>query len=230
MKRLVENISIQADEEAFTSTEDQERVGDEQFETEEKGLDLTRKSDLQELKMWCRIHWHKTVKKGLESCNKVTYHDCCFTFCRRGFLKKAGHPELESASVLRIPSLKYITTADQFYQWIVQKARERFQQGQRMLFPSINRLHVEEDSDLEVDEHGMLAKRCEELSMDYQRSLTSISRLTEDNSRLLLACKNWCQKYHELLAEHEDAIEQRTEWEEPKNKLLSCESGSELMN
>ena len=99
MNRLVENMTGDPDEIEVRVLEKQEDFDEQLFDTQERTLDLTKKTDIQELKMWCRVHWHKTVKKGLQSFKKVTYHDCCFTFCRRGSSKKAGHPELESASV-----------------------------------------------------------------------------------------------------------------------------------
>ena len=76
--------------------------------------DLTSEEDAKELKNWCRIHWQYTLCKGIKGCNIPIYHDCCISFSKRGCIKRLSHPPLQSASVLKIPSLRKADSPEAF--------------------------------------------------------------------------------------------------------------------
>lgn len=165
-------------------------------------MDLRKSRDLQELNQWCEDHWERTVKKSMVNCNALLFHDCCYSFSRRAYSKKGSHPPLQSTSVSRIPTVKWVDSADEFFKWMLGRARARQQQGRRVVFPDINIEHrLVEDQDIEADDCGMLAKRCEVLVASYQKSLDRIDELAKENLRLLSASKAWCQKYLALVAE-----------------------------
>ena len=167
-------------------------------------MDLQSPRDLQELKQWCEDHWIRTVKRSLDNYNALLFHDCCYSFSRRAYSKKGSHPSLQSVSVLRIPTLKWVCTAEQFFKWMLDRARLRLQQGRRVVFPVINIEHrLEEDLDSDEGGCGDLVKRCEHLTASYQKSLDRIDQLAKENMRLLSSSKVWCQKYLALAAEKE---------------------------
>src|SRR3990167_5572424 len=107
------------------------------------------KADCLRLKEWCTYHWYGTIKKSIDSMNPVVYHDCCFSFSRRHFSKRANHKPLESASVLRIPSFKNLHTDDDFYKWIIDKIKVHEKIGRRAVFPSINKHHIDDPTQAE---------------------------------------------------------------------------------
>ena len=74
-----------------------------------KVFDLDDPEDDTRLKQWCRVHWSATIKKSMDSYNSVTYHDCCFSFSRRGYTRRWDHPELESTPISKIPTLKSVS-------------------------------------------------------------------------------------------------------------------------
>lgn len=195
----------------------------------EREMDIGKNDDMQELKQWCVFHWHKTLKKSIENYNPIIYHDCCFSFSRRGFFKTAGHPSLESASVLKIPTLRHISSADEFHRWVLEKAKARLQQGRRSIFPEINKRHREEESEDDEDEVSRLLKRCKELGENYTAALRKIDELIRDNTRLQAACKHWCQKYHDAVLQQEDDQDGNLMLEEENSKLFSSQHEGDLL-
>src|SRR5687768_3592829 len=83
-----------------------------------KTFDLASDEDDKELMAWCRLHWQLTICKGIQGCNAPTYHDCCLSFSRKGCVKRTSHPQIQSASVLKIPSLKNTTSHQGLYRWL----------------------------------------------------------------------------------------------------------------
>ena len=140
----------------------------------------------------------------MKNYNAPTYHDCCLCFSKRGFAKKAGHPELQSASILKIPTLKNVENPEGLYDWIRNRMEIHNRLGRKPLFPSINIYHCsqneQEDPDAEKEEKEYLSKRFEDLILNQKESQEKIQQLTEDNKRLLASSKNWCIKYQELLS------------------------------
>ena len=177
-----------------------------------------------ELLCWCQANWDSTFKKSLQSSNPLFYHDCCSSFSRRGFAKLAGHPPLQSSSVLRIPTFKNVKSADQLYQWLINMFVINSNRGQRSYFPTINRYHVEEDiQEVELDDEEpiFLKKRVENLCDNIQNIFTKrIAELEQVNQKLLCSSKSWCQKYQELLDKQENQIP--VEFETPFKKSTKC--------
>src|ERR1044072_6190100 len=83
-----------------------------------KLFDLTSEQDDKALKEWCRLHWQYTILKGIQGCNAPTFHDCCMSFSRKGCVKRSSHPLIQSASILKIPTLRNSATPDDLYKWL----------------------------------------------------------------------------------------------------------------
>lgn len=156
-----------------------------------------------ELLHWCRDNWDSTFKKSLDQSNTIFYHDCCTSFSRRGFCKIAGHPPLQTSSVMRIPSFKTVTSADNLNRWLLGVFSLNAKRGQRSYFPSINRYHIEEDilaKESSEEDDSMLKKRVQELCDKVETVFSSkITELEKANQVLLCSTKNWAQKYQELM-------------------------------
>ena len=86
-------------------------------------MDLQNSRHVQELRHWCDDHWVRTVKRSIENYTVLLFHDCCYSFSRRAYSKKGSHPPLQSVSVLRIPTLKWVCTAEQFLKWMLDSRR-----------------------------------------------------------------------------------------------------------
>lgn len=184
-------------------------------------FDLDSTEDTVELKIWSKNNWDRVVKKSIENLNPLVYHDCCFCFSRRGFSKNAGHPALESCSILKIPSLKDCKSADDLYKWLRQKIVEHSKQGRKTIFPAINRPHIlalDQEEDTESEKVEVLAKRCKELSEEKEKVLETISKLTEDNQRLQRSSKTWYLKYQQALSREEEMEETRLDTPVKKKK------------
>lgn len=165
----------------------------------------------QKLRKWCGVHFSATIKKGLDNYNPAIYHDCCFSFSRRGFSKRWDHPALESRSISKIPSLKVVTTEEQFYSWLREQMQERQKTGKTLVFPTINSPHFSVpdslDDRLRTPDSSFLRKRCLELSHEKAEVQSEIDRLKEENKRLLSSSKNWFEKYQEAIRSREDSME-----------------------
>ena len=139
----------------------------------------------------------------MKNFNAPTYHDCCLCFSKRGFAKKAGHPELQSASLLKIPTLRNVESPEGLYEWIRNRMEIHSRIGRRPVFPSINNYHSgqieQEETEVEEEKREYLSKRFEELTSKQREALEKIRQLTEDNNKLLASSKSWCIKYQELL-------------------------------
>lgn len=171
-------------------------------------LDLSSKEQAEELRQWCKFHWENTIKKSLDSFNPCTYHDCCFCFCRRAFSKKAGHPVLESASILKIPGLKTLTSADELFNWLWKRAELHARLGRNPIFPTINKHHHclpdSEETDDEDKDEELLAKRCDELVREKETVLEELEKLQADNSKLQASSKCWFSKYQDAIRNFSD--------------------------
>jgi len=150
------------------------------------------------------------VRKSIDSSNPVVYHDCCVCFSRRGFSKKAGHPKVESTSVLRISSLRNIGSDKNLFDWIMSRLTAHKRMGRKTFFPSINKYHTEECEDFETnsEETLALAKRFSRLEEEYNQARKTLDNLKKDNQSLLSSSRNWYNRYLELLyKEEEDALD-----------------------
>ena len=108
-------------------------------------FDPTKEKDKLALREWCHCQWTMTFHKSLAKGNSIHYHECCICFSKRIFVKLAGHPQLQSASVLRIPTFKEINSADSLYRWLLARLEACFFNGRLCYFPTINRFHIEDD-------------------------------------------------------------------------------------
>jgi hypothetical protein len=156
------------------------------------------------LRGWCRAHWLSTFKRSLVYGNKLVYHCCCNSFSRRSFSKAAGHPAIMSLNVLQIPGLRNAVNQDDLYHWLLDILVESTRHGQRVLFPSLNRTHIdraeqEEETGCDKEEYGMLAKRSAELERELEKTAKMVQELKKDNERLLKSTNSWHQKYEQLL-------------------------------
>lgn len=162
-----------------------------------------------DLLQWCRLHWDSTFKRSLHQANPMYYHDCCTCFSRRGFYKIAGHPCLQSSSVMRIPSFKTVTNADQFYRWMLGMYITNSARGQKSYFPAVNRFHVEEET-LETEaideETTCLKKRVEDMHKNIAEHNKKLKELEVMNQQLLASSKSWHQKYVDLLEKQDNQL------------------------
>ena len=186
-----------------------------QTERAPRVFDLASKEDAQELKTWCRIHWQHTLCKGIKGCNIPLYHDCCISFSKRGCIKRLSHPPLQSASVLKIPSLRNADSPEALYEWLRERLTMHYKLGKKLYFPSINIAHFNSEED-ETDEDSKdqkeyLCKRVEQLSEEKVKTQEEIKQLREDNNRLQNSSKTWFTKYQELLFRMEDDVPSYTE-------------------
>jgi hypothetical protein len=197
-----------------------------------KKFNPASEDDEQDLKNWCWFHWESLFRKGIQSFNAPTYHDCCLSFSKKGYVKKNTHPPLQSASVLKIPGLKKATSPEELHIWLRERIEEHQRLGRKPVFPTINSPHLEEDSEEREDECSqsaeLLKKRCQNLVEMQKNSEEKIKKLTEDNQRLLASSKTWCLKYQELLASREDEKYSFAELT-PQKALKHDDSNSSLL-
>lgn len=190
--------------------------------------------DVQDLKNWCKFHWKETLCKGIDGSNAPTYSDCCFCFCRKNYGGKSTHPPLQSASVLKIPSLKKVTSPEELYDWLRSRLLEHQRLGRRPLFPSINTPHIEHDDSEEGMEASesveLLKKRCFDLLEQHKSSEEKIKQLTEDNQRLLASSKSWCLKYQDLFSSQEDDRMSFAAMMTPQKALKTDDTNTNFLN
>lgn len=174
-----------------------------------KPFDLDSEADDKELRAWCQIHWQHTICKGINSCNAPTYHDCCISFSKRSCIKKNSHPPLQSASVLKIPSLRSSGSHQELYRWLKERLRFHQRMGKKTFFPTINTAHYDDDDDEYEDPEEkiqMLSKRCEQMVVELEKTKQEMELVRESNKRLVQSSKSWYNKYQELLSQtHDDA-------------------------
>jgi len=157
----------------------------------------------------------------MDSYNPVVYHECCFSFSRRGFAKKAGHCEMQSVSVLKMPSLKALQGPDELYKWLLEKIKLHQRLGRRPVFPAINRYHTEVEDESEDTEKQIehLGKRCDRLERELAELQQENHKLRSDNTRLLESSQSWCQRYQESLEwtdthKHMQKSPDKTKWKD----------------
>lgn len=163
----------------------------------------------EQLKAWCAEQWPATFRKSLQSGNAIHYHDCCSCFSRRAFCKLAGHPELQSSRLTRMPSFQDVSTADGLYHWVLARLTENRKRGHRTYMPAINRVHFDVE-DLEAaeeeNERELLRKRVDELGAREQLLSSQVAALKEQNELQLLATKTWYLKYQEAVERHDRGL------------------------
>ena len=190
-------------------------------------FDLASEEDAKELKTWCRLHFQHTISKGIQGCNTPIYHDCCISFSKRGCVKRLSHPSLQSASVLKIPSLRRADSPEDLYEWLRSRMIVQYNLGQKVYFPTINTAHFSSGDDDTEDEEQQssefLGKRMKELNEEKLKTEQEMNQLKEENNRLLGASRSWFSKYQELLLRIEDDKPSYTEVT-PKKYLINQET------
>ena len=109
---------------------------------------------------------------------------------------------MESASIMQIPSLRVATGPQDLYNWLLDIAKERAKLGEKILFPSINRYHIDK-SELELfsddeEDQSMLQKRVTQLEAENGALRDEVQRLKRANQSMLNSTKNWHRLYQEL--------------------------------
>lgn len=179
-----------------------------------------------ELLQWCTVHWGKTFHPSLQAGNPLYYYSCCGGFARRWFAKNAGHPPLESCSILKIPSFRGVSSADELYKWLLLMYAQNATSGKTSYFPTINSLHVKDndiDHQLDQEETVQLSKRLDELHSklrSHEDKLKELESMGKASQQLLSSSRNWHAKYQELLDKQQNTCPE--EFITPVKKRVNC--------
>lgn len=166
-------------------------------------FDPNRTEHKARLYYWCQAEW-PTFCRSLLHQNSVYFHDCCSCFSKRRFSKMAGHPSLQTSSVITIPSFKEVQSSGDLFRWLLKMLTYNSKKGARCLFPAFNRYHIEEDCkvgqgrDDDDEESTLLNKRVNELSRELVQAKQMNSHLKTENHKLLESSKAWFQRYQEV--------------------------------
>ena len=129
-------------------------------------MNINQASDLNSLEDWCSLHWGLCIRRCLEGAGYMYFHDCCFSFSRRGFHNRSGHLSETTTSVHKIRELKRCINEREFKEWIKGKIHKRIEEGKVTFFPTINCLHTEvltADEYAEISTSQLLCKRNKQL-------------------------------------------------------------------
>ena len=129
-------------------------------------LNIHQASDLKSLDDWCSLNWGLCIRRCLEGAGYMYYHDCCFSFSRRGFHQRSGHLAESTTSVHKIRELKRCICEKDFKDWIRARIEKRIEEGKVTFFPTINCLLTEvltTDEFTEISTSQFLCKRYRQL-------------------------------------------------------------------
>lgn len=162
------------------------------------------------MKTWCNRHYLETVRKSIENYNALQYHYCCNSFSRRSYAKRAGHPSIHTANILKIPSLKAVSSADELYHWLRMRMREHQSEGRPAFFPGINRPHQvipvdNNHNDGECFKADFFKTRCESLLKENEDFVQKLEKLKEDNMKLQSSSKYWMRLYQDAVIREMDS-------------------------
>ena len=158
----------------------------------EDSRDLTILSD------WAHLYWNSFIRKTLEGSGTLYYHECCFSFSRKGFQKRSGHPSEMTVSVHRLPELKRCGRVSDLIEWLSEKIKQQYANGKTPYFPSINSFHNEmpENTFYEnTHERESLGKRYRDLEKEVEIIIIKIEELKHENRKLLSSSQNWSKLY-----------------------------------
>ena len=158
----------------------------------EDSRDLTLLSD------WAHLYWNSFIRKTLEGSGILYYHECCFSFSRKGFQKRSGHPSEMTVSVHRLPELKRCGKESDLIQWLCDKIKQQYSNGKTPYFPSINSFHSEMPANSQFDnspERESLGKRYRDLEKEVLLIVIQIEDLKQENRKLLSSSQNWSKLY-----------------------------------
>lgn len=170
--------------------------------TKPRNFDPDNKIHRKGLLDWCHKVWEADFRRAMQAGNPPFYHDCCCTFSRRSYEKKAGHPKLQTSQVSKIPTFKDVSTADQFYKWLYKVLASNKKRGDRCLFPKLNTEHYNDDilGELEaletIEELRNKLGQASDLIIQHENTIRG---LKDEKEQLLHANKNWFLKYQEVL-------------------------------
>ena len=183
-------------------------------------------ADKDKLLRWCEEQWQPTFLKALQSSNALYFHECCFSFSRRGYSKLAGHPPLQSSPINKIPSFKEVINSTDLYNWLLAKLSDNHRRKQKVYFPAINRLHLDlddEEKDPDGEEAVMLRKRLEHVDEMEKKLTLQIRTLRHDNEKLFNSTTAWYQKYQELLDKQDQHLSSLLSTPMKKKPKNNCE-------
>ena len=154
------------------------------------------------LQLWCHEVWLPTFVRSLQSGNAMFFHSCCYGFSRRAFCRLAGHPELQTCRLSKMPSFRDVSSAMDLYHWLLGLLTEDTKRGLTVYFPAINRVHYEagdHDEFERADDLESLRKRVEQLTVQEKKLAEHVKVLKTENEKLLLSSKTWYLKYQDML-------------------------------
>lgn len=104
--------------------------------------DLDDPTDRTILKNWCAKHWDSVMKKAIDSQDPLYFHDCCFSFSKRGFTDRHSHPNDSTFSILRMYDMKQCRSPEDLQLWVAEKLETRAKRGLPTFFPCLNSPHM----------------------------------------------------------------------------------------
>ena len=192
--------------------------------------------------LWCKNHY-SDFKKSIDNYNAMTYHDCCNCFSKRGFAKNSSHPPLQSAYILKIPTLRTVTSPEELCSWLKNRMKVHRNEGRKALFPGMNRHHSAISEDKLVvgreEQLELLKNKYENLLREKVLFEKKIEKLKDDNSRLQASSKSWMKLYHtaifpEMASDDERSLQSHlqvsTTMTTPRRKTNSFLQFSEELN
>ena len=165
-------------------------------------FDPSSTQDKTRLYHWCKIQWPMFCK-SLHHQNSIYYHECCNSFSRRRFSKMAGHPSLQTSTIVTIPSFKEVASSDDFFRWLLKMLAFNSKKGLQCYFPTINRYHVEADDTVKLEEDEeepevYLKKRVDDMSRELGEVQNKLLKAQNDNKTLVKAAMSWYEKYQDV--------------------------------
>ena len=137
------------------------------------------------------------------------FHDCCFSFSRRGFHSRSGHNIESTTSVHKIRDLKRCINEKDFKDWIRMRIEKRIEEGKITFFPTINCQHTEvltTDEFSEISTSQLLCKRYRQLEEEVSLYEIKMDQLRTENRKLLCSSQNWHKLYEEARMMKENTI------------------------
>ena len=150
------------------------------------------------------------------------FHDCCFSFSRRGFHNRSGHLAETTTSVNKIRELKRCINEKEFKEWVKGKIQKRFEEGKITFFPTINCRHTEvltSEEYSEISTTQLLCKRFRQLEEEVGLNEPKMNQLRTENRKLLCSSQNWHKLYQEatVMKENTTILMEENDYTEESN-------------
>lgn len=104
-------------------------------------VDTCSQDDLTRLKLWCQKSWQSKLKAGLFYRNRMIVYPCCSAFLDKDLVIRGGHPASEALDLFDFLQNHQIASADSLFDSLLGIAVTMKNNGQKMMFPGINRSH-----------------------------------------------------------------------------------------